>query len=394
MPAPALKPAPAPAPKGYGKRVARSDVTAADQDAPGASVRRRVRDALARWFPPAQIAVALRAALAAMAAWLLGNLLPGDVRQFAYAAALGAFVATGTTLLTVARTALQQAVALAIGAGLGLAMLNLELPGLAKIGIIAAVAVLLPGTAALGGSAGVVPVVALLVIMFGGPDADGYAIGYVGEFTLGLVVGVLVNLVALPPLHDRAARERIRAEVRAIADRVEGLAETLRGPWPPESSDWVGWGDELEEDIEHLSAQLNEARESRRFNPRAVGRRHSIGRDERSLATVRSVAHRMVTVLEALASAAWSAPVEVDIADDERALSAEAMDALAEHLRAWSVPEGVEEASAAFGEAIDRLYQQVMSRAQPESGVATLVFALRAMRDRIDRAAEAERHEA
>lgn len=355
----------------------------------GASAER----ALHRWLPPARVANALRAALAAMAAWLLGTQLPAELAEYAYAAPLGAFIATGTTVFTIARTALQQAVGLAIGAAVGLAMLWVEIHGLLKIGIIAVVGVLLQGSATLGAGAATVPVVAVLVIIFGGVDADGYAVAYVGQFSLGLLVGVVVNAVIAPPLLDRDARERIRAEVRSIADRVEQLAVMLRGEWPPADEAWADGGAELQASLGELSHELESARESRRLNPRAMWRRHDLGRDERSVTTLRSVSHRMVDVLDALASAAWAAPVEVAIEDDERELAADAMDALAAHLRAWAVPDGVEEASAVSADAIERLYRRVIAHEEPESGMATLVFALRAMRERIDRAAQAERED-
>lgn len=358
-----------------------------------ASVTAKTERALHRWLPPARIANAVRAALAAMAAWLLGTQLPADFAEYAYAAPLGAFIATGTTVFTIARTALQQAVGLAIGAAVGLAMLAVDIHGLLKIGIIAVIGVLLQGAGALGIGAGVVPVVAVLVIIFGGVDADGYAVAYVGQFSVGLVVGVIVNMLVMPPLYDREARERIRGEVRRTADRVEQLAEMLRREWPPKDESWVDWGLELQGSVEELSQEVVAARESRVLNVRSMWRHHDLARDERSVATVRSVSHRMIDVLDAIAAAAWESPLEVEMEDDERRLTARAMDALAEHLRAWAGTGGVEEASAASGEAIERLYRRIIAHDEPESGMATLVFALRAMRERIDRAAEAEREE-
>ena len=191
-----------------------------------ASAPSKLKSVLLRWLPPARIINAVRAALAAMAAWLAGNLLPEEMAQYAYAAALGAFLATGTTLFTIARTALQQAVGLAVGAALGLSMIYLELPGLAKIGIIAAVGVLLQGAPALGTGAGMVPVVAVLVILFGGIDPDGYAVGYVGQFTLGMVVGVLVNAIVMPPLYGRETRQRMLDAVHEMAAVANGTGLT------------------------------------------------------------------------------------------------------------------------------------------------------------------------
>ncbi|WP_306231903.1 FUSC family protein [Agrococcus beijingensis] len=371
--------------------MAPSDRTRAEPHGRGdASARVRAQRFLVRWLPPGRVANAVRAALAAMAAWLAGNTLPGDIRDYAYAAALGAFIATGTTIFTIARTALQQAVGLAIGAALGLAMVALQLPALVEIGIIAAVGVALQGAAALGIGAGVVPVVALLVILFGGVDADGYAVGYVGQFTVGLLVGVLVNAIALPPLHDREAHRRIDAAVHDLADRADALAELLRGDWPPEDDAWSMWGAELEQRVADLEADVREAGESRRFNPRTLWREHDVEHDRAAVDALKAVVHRVIDLLDALAGAAWATPVKVNLDADERMKAADAVTALSAHLRAWARLEGVADASAASMEAIDALYEHVSAQPRPESGAGAVVFALRAIRARVDRAAGVE----
>ncbi|WP_092666592.1 FUSC family protein [Agrococcus carbonis] len=349
----------------------------------------KLRAALLRWFPPHRIATALRAALAAMAAWLVGNLLPGDVAQYSYAAPLGAFVATGTSFFSIARAALQQSVALAIGAALGLALFSVEMPGLLKIGIIAAVAVLLPGAAALGTSASVVPVAALLVIMFGSVDPDGYAAAYVGEFTIGLIVGVLVNALARPPIWDAHARKALLDQVEGLADRVETLAELLRGDWPPEREDWADWGPVLEAGVERLDRDLQDARESRRLNPRTLWHREDVTPDA-EVAALRAIVHRTIDVLDTASGAAWAVPIEVRLDAEARPLVADALQGLSGHLRAWASGKDVADASAASEEAIRALAEHVATHDRPDPGLGTIIFALRAIRERIGRVTEEE----
>ncbi len=359
--------------------------------APDAKAAAQVaKRSVARALPLFRVMIAVRAALAAMAAWLLANQMGEELATYAYAAPLGAFVATGTTIFTVARTALRQATGMLVGAIIGIGLLNVEWPGIAKIGLIAGVAVLMQGIPRFGQAATVVPVVALLVIIFGGVDADGYAIGYVGQFTLGMAVGVLVNAVALPPLYDRETRKQIHDTVQDLAERTEVLAETLRGSWPPEREDWAGWGPELRDRVVALDAQVDEAREARRFNLRMLWHRHDLDVDERAVSALRSVVHRMDDVLEALAAAAWDRPITIELERDERRLAASAVEALAAHLHAWHDLEGVEAASSASLEAIDALYRSSIAHDEPQSGVATVIFALRAMRERVDWAAAAK----
>lgn len=345
---------------------------------------------VARALPLFRVAIAVRAALAAMAAWLVANQLGPELADYAYAAPLGAFVATGTTIFTVARTALTQAVGMTVGALVGIGLLAVAWPGIAKIGLIAGVAVLMQGIPRFGQAATVVPVVAVLVIIFGGVDAEGYAIGYVGQFVLGMALGVLVNAVALPPLYDRETRQHIHETVADLAERTEVLAETLRGDWPPEREDWAGWGPELRDRVAALDGQVDEARDARRFNLRMLWHRHDLDVDTKAVSALRSVVHRMDDVLEALAAAAWDRPIEITLEGDERQLAADAVEALAAHLHAWHDREGVDAASAASQDAIDALYRRSIEHDEPQSGVATVVFALRAMRERVDWAAAAE----
>ena len=360
-------------------------MTAAAPDAKAAA--RVAKRSVARALPMFRVAIAVRAALAAMAAWLLANRMGGDLADYAYAAPLGAFVATGTTIFTVARTALRQAIGMLAGAVIGIGLLNVEWPGIAKIGLIAGVAVLMQGIPRFGQAATVVPVVALLVIIFGGVDADGYAIGYVGQFTLGMAIGVLVNAVAMPPLYDRETRQQIHDTVDDLAERTEVLADTLRGEWPPEREDWAGWGPELRDRVVALDAQVDEAREARRFNVRMLWHRHDLDADEQAVSALRSVVFRMDDVLEALAAAAWDRPIEITLERDERRLAADAVAALAVQLRTWHDGGDVDAASATSQEAIDALYRSSIAHEEPQSGVATVIFALRAMRERVDWAA-------
>lgn len=346
-----------------------------------------------RAIPLYRVLIAVRTALAAMIAWIVANQLGGDLADYAYAAPLGAFVAIGTNVFTIARTALQQGVGMTVGALLGMFMLAMDWNGILEIGLIGAVAVLMQGIPRFTQGAAMVPVVGVLVIIFGGIDADGYALGYVGQFTLGMAVGVLVNAIA-PALYDREARKQIRDAVNDLAWRVDTLAETMRGEWPPERDDWAGWGPELRTAVEDLGNQVEEAREARRLNIRMLWHRHDLKTDERALTALRSVVHRTEDVLEAVASTAWEQPLGITMERDERRLAAEAVAALAQHLYAWHGARDVEAASKASEEAIDALYQRVIEVDQPQSGVVSVVFALRAIRERIDWASERQKAEA
>ena len=353
----------------------------------GARVAKR---GVQRALPLFRVAIAVRTAVAAMVAWLIGSQTGGEFDNYAYAAPLGAFVAVGTTVFTIGRTALQQAIGMAGGAVLGLLMIRLDWNGILEIGLIGLIAVLLQGVPRFSQGATVVPVVAVLVILFGGANPDRYAIGYVGQFALGMAVGVIVNALVLPALYDKETRVSIRRAVDDLAHRVDVLADTMHGQWPPERQDWADWGPELRGVVEQLDHQVLEAREARRFNVRMLWNRHDLTVDERALTALRAVVHRMEDVLDAVASTAWEHPMGIDIEQDERQLAADAVAALAAHIHAWHDRGDIAAASAASNEAIDRLYNSVISVEQPQSGLASVVFALRAIRERIDWAASQE----
>jgi hypothetical protein len=247
--------------------------------------------------------------------------------------------------------------------------------------------VLLPGAAALGASASVVPVAALLVIMFGSVDPDGYAAAYVGEFTIGLIVGVIVNALARPPIWDAHARKALLDQVEGLADRVDTLAELLRGDWPPERQDWADWGPVLEAGVERLDRDLQDARDSRRLNPRTLWHREDVTPDA-EVAALRAIVHRTIDVLDTASGAAWAKPIEVRLDPEARPVVADALQGLSGHLRAWASGKDVADASAASEEAIRALAEHVATHDRPDPGLGTIIFALRAIRERIGRVTE------
>lgn len=354
--------------------------------APAKAGARVAKREVKRALPLFRVMIAVRTAIAAMVAWLIGNQLGGDLQSYAYAAPLGAFVAIGSSVFTIARAALQQSIGMIVGALLGMLMIAVEWNGILEIGVIGGIAVLLHGVPRFSQGASMVPVVGVLVIIFGGIDADGYAIGYVGQFTLGMGIGVLVNALA-PALYDRETRKQIRDAVEDLATRVDELADTLRGDWPPPHDDWAGWGPELSTSVEDLARQVEEAREARRFNVRMLWNKHDLEIDQAALTALRSVVHRMEDVLEAVGSTVWEQPLGITLERDERRLAADALAALGKHLRAWHGRLDMAQASQASEAAIDALYRRTMEADEPQSGVASVVFALRAIRERIDWAA-------
>jgi hypothetical protein len=186
--------------------------------------------------------LALKGALAASVAWLLAEAVTRSVSgegfdHYIYYAPLGAVVATEATIVGSARTARQTALALAVGAALGLTVQRALEPGPLSLFIVVAAGVLLGALPWLGHMRSWVPVVALFVLVLGGHDAGTYAGAYVGLTALGAACGVVVNLV-LPSMPLRTGQEALDRLKGQLANQLCDLADGLRQRPPPGRDGW------------------------------------------------------------------------------------------------------------------------------------------------------------
>ena len=197
-------------------------------------VREQVASLLAR--SPAR-ALAIRSALAAMAAWLVVVPLGGVADEYPYYAPLGAVVAVTSAVDVSLRTSVQTFVALVLGATLGTTALLVDLPRPVAIGLVVAVGTLLGANRWMGTMGSWIPISGLFVLVLGEGDPAHFVLGYLGLTTLGVLVGAATN-VLLPPLHlvrTRQAQDALRA---ALADQLDTLADVLGADALPSAQDW------------------------------------------------------------------------------------------------------------------------------------------------------------
>lgn len=89
------------------------------------------------------------------------------------------------------------------------------------------------------------------------------------DTTVGVVVGLAVNLLVWPPLRDRAAWARARELPGELADVLQEMAEALGPDLEAADADpWVTRLRTLDERIDEAWRLLRQARESSRLNPR------------------------------------------------------------------------------------------------------------------------------
>ena len=210
-----------------------------------------------------------RLTVAALASYLVAQRWVDDPRPIT--AALTALLIVQVTLVgTLADTARRMAsvivgvgIAIAVSAFIGFTWWSLA-------GIIA-VALLAGQLLRLGSQLLEVPISAMLVLAAGGAGAQ--ATDRIIETAIGALVGVLVNVVVPPAPRTRSAGAEVERFAAALAGLLERVAQELadRAPTREEAGAWLVELRHVGGTTAALDRVLNEARESRRLNARAVG---------------------------------------------------------------------------------------------------------------------------
>jgi len=236
-----------------------------------------------RWWSDAitadRLMLAAKTAAAAALAWYLAPLVPLAQSEYSYYAPLGVLVSMYPTVARSASSGVQAVVGLALGIGLGLASLAVVGMGLPRIVAVAAVillGVLLAGVRALGVGRDWVAIAGLFVLLLGGADPDGYSVSYLITMAFGVVVGVVVNLLVVPPLRVKKADDRLSRLRDDLGEALRAMSASLAGrSFDPGAADRAAA--DLEGTLADVREEVDLADESRRYNPR--GRRVKTPRD-------------------------------------------------------------------------------------------------------------------
>lgn len=96
-------------------------------------------------------------------------------------------------------------------------------------------------------------------------DKSGTLAARLADTGIGIVVGLVVNLVVWPPLRDRSAANQIDVIDNRLGDLLAEIAVQLRGrPTAEDIDGWITRADELADEIARAWSFLQEARESGR----------------------------------------------------------------------------------------------------------------------------------
>lgn len=252
----------------------------------------RARDSLAR-YP--RVSRAVKAAIAAVLAWLAVLPLGGAADEYPYYAPLGAVIAVSATVADSVRDSLQGVAAIVLGAALAVCAGAVvpTVPGLAAVVLLGT---LVAGWWRLGEMGGWVPISALFVLIIGSSGLVDFVTGYVLLTGMGAVVGVLVNAV-LPPM-PLAPGDRELADVReALAAQLDALADGLSSEQLPDRSAWLERHHDIRPQARAMGLLVAQSAQVRRVNWRA---RHWQERADRQAEHARAL-ERLSLVVDDLA---------------------------------------------------------------------------------------------
>ncbi|MGH8970117.1 MAG: FUSC family protein, partial [Actinomycetes bacterium] len=305
----------------------------------------------------------LKSTFAAVAAYLVA--LPVSDNPQPVLAPLTALLVVQLTLYDTFRTGLRRVVS--VVAGVLVAVLFAEVVGELtwwSLGIMIGLSLVVARLLRLGAEMLEVPISAMLVLAVGGSDA--VASGRVLESIVGAVVGVVVSVVAAPPLYVRPASDAVQSLAGVAADVMRRVAHEVQGEYTADQARaWLEAARGLGRDVLRADQALARAEESLRYNPRAVRRRHTgpslrsaIDSLERTSVALRSVCRSLA---DRAAAPDDVVPEQVYAEDVRRALS-ELLADLADATEAYGVLVGSEVAGpgpedAALRDALARAWR-------------------------------------
>jgi uncharacterized membrane protein YccC len=369
---------------------------------------RTPRQRFTAWVTPAlrpwRLMLALKVAIAATAAWFIGRLLPGELGDFSYYAPLGALVSLTPSLMDSVRSSVQTLVGLGVGIGLAWALIVSPAPGWVSVGLSVGLGTVLAGLPGLGQGRDYVPIAALFVIIIGGADANEFSLGYLVQMALGVAVGLLVNLLIVPPLFVRESAAGIAAARARMVDALRSMSTTAASETEPAADDPPAWDPSvtaLRHDIDAARRLVRDAAESRRVNPRTRWTKYDFRGDEGALTALERIAPAVVDLGDALRAALWGIPVPVRLPDSVRSTLADALQAAADLVDAAiddeRLPEALETSERALvalrravrtahAEAVNRASSAGESTEDPadDPGGENLLFALRRIHAEIE----------
>ena len=233
----------------------------------------RLRRAVTRPEFTTDVLQIVKTVVAATAAWWLAVAVLGTSMPF-----LAPWVALLTVYPTVYQSLLRGAqTTVASWAGVGVSFLigqylGVEVWTFALAILVGMAASRIPGIRNEGVA---IATTAVFVLSDGFTEQQPVLIDRIIEVALGAAVGLLVNLILIPPLRDQQAARYVDHINRRMGTVFVTMADELESSWTTDDAD--EWSREIEsmgEDLRSAWQSVRTAHESRRANPRQRRRRH------------------------------------------------------------------------------------------------------------------------
>lgn len=299
---------------------------------------------------PRRLILAAKAAVAASVAWVLAPYVPFADADYAYYAPLGVLISMYHTVAGSARAGVRTLAGLAIGIALGLGLLGLVFHGLpAVVGIALAIGVglLFGGIRALGEGRDWVAIAALFVLLLGGAHADRFSASYLLTTAFGVLIGIVANLLIVPPLYLQHASRRLTTLRDSVCTALREIGSALEeGSVDPVRMRSLV--DDLAELLPTVSGEVETAEESSLVNPRGRGRKTERTLNSQRMTALERTTRATIDLGEALLDAARNRRITEGAV---RIRLAAAVSAVADLVEApASDPRAVERLSAAEAE--------------------------------------------
>ncbi|WP_435281022.1 FUSC family protein [Streptomyces koelreuteriae] len=237
-------------------------------------------DALrAAWKGPGRerdlVVQSLKAAAAAVLAWLVGGVWMGD--PLALMAPWVALVLVQATVYSSLVQGARQFGAICVGTVLASAALALTGDTTGALALSVPVLMLLANWSRFGDQGIYAATTALFTLTAGSVSMSG--VGHrVGQAALGAVIGLAVNALVLPPVHLRDVRENLAGLAREAGDVLRTVAADLReGEWDAgTAAGWLSASSRLDNRLEALRSARRWSQESLRLTYGPLRRLHRV----------------------------------------------------------------------------------------------------------------------
>ena len=230
-----------------------------------AAAPRRLRDPVVQ----ADLLIAVKAAVAATAAWMLAVQVFGVEQPFL--APWSALLTVHATVYRSISRGAQQVAATVLGVLLSYALAEMLGINAATLAAALLLALLLARVGVLRDEGVTVATTALFVLTTGYSQQESMLGDRIGTTALGIAVGVLVNLLVFPPLDNRSAARHVDHIDRRLGALLIEMAESLRsGCKDDHTSQWLHVTREIDKELDHAWEIVSYSRETLRFNPRRL----------------------------------------------------------------------------------------------------------------------------